>query len=53
MNAKIMADVAIKVVTLAVNVGGPLLNSWKQNKMIKESIAKEVAEQIEAAMKNR
>lgn len=53
MNAKIVTDVLIKVAVLAVNVGGPMLNGWKQNKMIKESIAKEVAEQVEEALKNR
>lgn len=53
MNAKIVAKVLINVLEKGLNIGLPLYNNWKQNKMIKETIAKEVTEQIEEAMKNR
>ena len=53
INGKLVAKIVINVLEKGSNVGLPLYNNWKQNKMIKETIAKEVAEQLEAATKNR
>ena len=53
MNGKLIAKVVVNVLEKGLNVGLPLYNNWKQNKMIKDTIAKEVAEQLEEAIKNR
>ena len=53
MNWNAIAKLLVDIGSKAITIGAPIVSNWKQNKLIKETVAKEVAEQIEEALKNR